>query len=153
MKYQGMTALQAFYFLTVTLFTVGYGYFVPQSEELRLFMIFYIIIGVTLVLYIANEFAKTVLVSAQDEIILQYFTLRGQSNMTDKDIHHGRVCLSIIAVIFLFVSGTSFYCGNEGWTIIDGMYWTTCTMTTVGYGKHFHDVIKSKYNETFSLDR
>jgi voltage-gated potassium channel len=43
-----------------------------------------------------------------------------------------RALLSIM--IMLLVSGTVFYVLNEGWSIIDALYFCVMTMSTVGYG-------------------
>lgn len=43
-----------------------------------------------------------------------------------------RALLSIM--IMLLVSGSVFYVLNEGWSIIDALYFCVMTMSTVGYG-------------------
>ena len=43
-----------------------------------------------------------------------------------------RALLSIM--IMLLVSGSVFYVFNEGWSIIDALYFCVMTMSTVGYG-------------------
>jgi hypothetical protein len=40
-------------------------------------------------------------------------------------------------MIMLLVSGTVFYVLNEGWSIIDALYFCVMTMSTVGYGDLF----------------
>ena len=49
--------IDSLYFVVVSLATVGYGDFVPQTQAGRLFAVFYIIIGLTVVAF----FVRTVL--------------------------------------------------------------------------------------------
>jgi voltage-gated potassium channel len=39
-----------------------------------------------------------------------------------------------IVVLFLLLSGTLFYSSIEGWSIIDSLYFSVITLTTIGYG-------------------
>ncbi len=48
------TWLDSFYFSIITLTTIGYGDFSPQTDEGKLFTIFYIIIGVGIILSFIN---------------------------------------------------------------------------------------------------
>src|SRR3989338_10615472 len=50
------------------------------------------------------------------------------------DTYHRRI-YSMIGVIFFLISlGTVFYHNMEGWSIVDSLYFTAATLTTVGYG-------------------
>ena len=42
--------------------------------------------------------------------------------------------VSIVSIIVLYYIGISFYTSNEDFTFVTAMYFTTQTMTTVGYG-------------------
>ncbi len=37
-------------------------------------------------------------------------------------------------VLFLLIGGTSFYYTVEGWSIVDALYFSVMTMSTIGYG-------------------
>jgi len=37
-------------------------------------------------------------------------------------------------LVALLLSGTIFYAGVEGWTVIDALYFSVMTLATVGYG-------------------
>ena len=55
---EGMSWLDAFYFCTTTLTTVGYGDIFPQTDAGKLFTIFYILIGVGILGAFVNLFVK-----------------------------------------------------------------------------------------------
>ncbi len=50
--------LDAFYFSTITLTTVGYGDIVPTTDEAKLFTIFYVIVGIGIIASFANLMLK-----------------------------------------------------------------------------------------------
>ena len=50
--------VNAFYFCTVTLATVGYGDIVPHSDASKIFTIFYIFAGVGVIATFANSLVK-----------------------------------------------------------------------------------------------
>lgn len=56
------TWIQCFYYSVITLTTVGYGDFVPSGDLSRLFVAFYILIGVTITLgalgYIGSQYLE-----------------------------------------------------------------------------------------------
>ena len=40
----------------------------------------------------------------------------------------------LLSVILLIATGTWFYAKVEGWNLVDALYFTVITLTTVGYG-------------------
>lgn len=50
--------LDAFYFCTITLATVGYGDIVPHTDAGKLFTIFYVIVGIGILATFANLLIK-----------------------------------------------------------------------------------------------
>lgn len=51
---EGWSWIDSIYFSIITLTTIGYGDFSPQTDEGKLFTIFYIIIGVGIILSFVN---------------------------------------------------------------------------------------------------
>lgn len=56
--FEGWRWLDSFYFVAVTLATIGYGDFTPKTDAGKLFTIPYIFIGVGAFVYIANAFLR-----------------------------------------------------------------------------------------------
>ncbi len=56
------TWTQCFYYAVITLTTVGYGDFVPSNDSSRLFVAFYVLIGVTITIgalgYIGTQYLE-----------------------------------------------------------------------------------------------
>ncbi|MBD3310827.1 two pore domain potassium channel family protein [Candidatus Woesearchaeota archaeon] len=47
---------------------------------------------------------------------------------------HEKILFSILMVTILLGFGTIFYSQTEAWSYIDALYFSTMTLTTVGYG-------------------
>jgi voltage-gated potassium channel Kch len=56
---EGWTLLDAFYFSSITLTTVGYGDLAPQTDAGKLFTVFYIFTGIGLIVAFVNAVART----------------------------------------------------------------------------------------------
>jgi Ion channel len=153
-KTEGWSVVQATYFITVTITTCGYGYFHPTSDNSKVFTIFYIFFGLIIVLTVISGLVNSVLYDAQEGIVramhsvINPIFLGGNGQLGDSTIRVYKVQLSLIGIFVLLLVGTLFFSGNEDWDIIDSIYWTVCTMTTVGYGDL---VIKYESSRVFAI--
>lgn len=164
---EGWNILDCIYYITVTVTTVGYGYFHPTTRPSessfaftisnepfadKIFTIFYILFGIPVVLTIVNEFVKVLLISCQEFMITTYFGMvykRTRVNYREMQLH--KMYLSFIVVIFSVIIGTLYYSGkvlsiylklikcqvflgNENWELVESIYWSVATVTSVGYG-------------------
>lgn len=153
-KAEGWTVVQSIYFITVTITTCGYGYFHPTSDDAKVFTIFYIFFGLIIVLTVISGLVNGVLYDAQEGIVramhsvINPLFLGGNSQLGDSTVRVYKVQLSLIGILVLLLVGTLFFSSNEDWDIIDSIYWTVCTMTTVGYGDL---VIKYESSRIFAI--
>jgi hypothetical protein len=132
-KMEGWPPLTCIYFTTVTVATVGYGDHHPTTSASRAFNIPYLLFGVLIVFGYCNEFARAVLVGAQDEFIYTISLKLGQPLPPERK-KTARIIFSFTSVTLIILAGTLFFSSNEGWAFMDGLYWCICTATTVGYG-------------------
>jgi len=58
--------IDSFYFSAVALTTVGFGDFAPTTDGSKLFTVFYIFVGVSLVALVLNQFLKQRLATRAD---------------------------------------------------------------------------------------
>jgi len=58
---EGWSYLNSLYFTTMTVTTVGYGDFVPLTDNGKIFTILFSVSGISLALYVLSLFAKYVL--------------------------------------------------------------------------------------------
>ena len=58
-RIEGWSLLDAFYFSSITLTTVGYGDLAPQTAAGKLFTVFYVFTGIGLIVAFLNAVART----------------------------------------------------------------------------------------------
>lgn len=126
---EGWSTTTCIYFTTVSVATVGYGHYVPTTDNARIFTCFYDIIGVILVLGSINDLSLTVFSRIQDFIIEKVSPSESIHTKSAK-----RIALSVFFTLFAVFFGTVFFCANEGWSTAESFYWVIITMLTVGYG-------------------
>lgn len=115
------------YFITVSVTTVGYGQFVPTTDNSRIFTVFYVVTGVAFVFHMSRSFAHNWLVHLQSHLLE---SLLGRGNATAR----AKVACSVASILLVLFVGLLSFAVLESWTAAQSFYWTVMTMTTVGYG-------------------
>ena len=138
---QGWSILESLYYGVVTLTTVGYGDYCAKTRSGKLFATAYIGIGVTLVASIlVGAVAKNL--SAAEERLAQ--RLKEQAETSGDKTSKPWKELASFALLFLNIIGGAtfmafsegYWGGKGGWEhpVVDALYWSVVTATTVGYG-------------------
>lgn len=64
---EGWRWLDSLYFCVITLATVGYGDFSPQTDAGKVFTMFYIVLGVGLVVALVTKLAQAIVIARREE--------------------------------------------------------------------------------------
>lgn len=153
---EGWNTIDCVYFITVSTTTVGYGDFAPSTDPARLFTTFYVIFGILVVLNSANKVIQYFVVKKTQKYILRcidamvrfYYRKCVTKPMGDGGQSHGqevggtslntsswfKLTFSAMLLGGMITGGTIFFMANEGFSFISALYWTVCTMLTIGYG-------------------
>ncbi|CAG4941063.1 unnamed protein product [Colias eurytheme] len=130
--------LQAVFFSSTVLTTIGYGNIVPETFWGRLFCIIYALVGIPLTLTVIADlgrvFATFVSVIAKHLPEMPKWCNR----VSEANPAGQRSLYAFWAVGFLFVylsAGAGlFKMWEDDWTFYDGFYFCFITMTTIGFG-------------------
>ena len=136
---EGWPLLDSTYFLTVTITTVGYGDICPETPGGKMFTVVYALVGIIFVfaalsplvdmLMIVKDFLlKPCAPEEDDGATTNLEVLRANGNWGFK---YG-VALAGPGIIFVLGLLIGFFVMNLD--LIDGIYWSMITMTTIGYG-------------------
>jgi hypothetical protein len=127
------TIWQCIYYTTVTVTTVGYGDFSPESQGGKVAGIFFILIGLMVILSMIQEMADDWLTAMQKKII----EAADDDGDSETNPHEGKIKIATAVFVLnvVILSGAAFfYAAEDDWTFIDAVWWAVCTVTTVGYG-------------------
>ncbi|KAK9533263.1 hypothetical protein VZT92_008392 [Zoarces viviparus] len=117
-------------FAATVITTIGYGNIAPKTSAGRVFCIFYGLFGVPLCLSWISELGK--FFGGRAKHLGQYLTKKGfslrkaQFTCTAIFLLWG-VLVHLVLPPFVFMS-------QEGWTYIEGLYFSFVTLTTIGFG-------------------
>ncbi|KAJ3613338.1 hypothetical protein NHX12_019588 [Muraenolepis orangiensis] len=117
-------------FAATVITTIGYGNIAPKTSKGRVFCIFYGLFGVPLCLTWISELGK--FFGGRAKHLGQYLTKKGvslrkaQFACTAIFVLWG-VLIHLVLPPFVFMS-------QEGWTYIEGLYFSFVTLTTIGFG-------------------
>uniref|UniRef100_A0AAQ4QGL2 Potassium channel, subfamily K, member 5a n=1 Tax=Gasterosteus aculeatus aculeatus TaxID=481459 RepID=A0AAQ4QGL2_GASAC len=117
-------------FAATVITTIGYGNIAPKTSAGRVFCIFYGLFGVPLCLSWISELGK--FFGGRAKHLGQYLTKKGfslrkaQFTCTAIFLLWG-VLVHLVLPPFVFMS-------QEGWTYVEGLYFSFVTLTTIGFG-------------------
>lgn len=128
---EGFSYRDSFYFCVTTFTTVGYGDLFPMNPWAKVFNIFFIIFGLSIV-----AASVATLVAYADERGHGTDSIR-KVRMTRREMVQGvfwSLLRHLFALVFFLTIGAVWYWKVEGGTPLDSFYWATITSSAVGYG-------------------
>uniref|UniRef100_UPI0037E70A16 potassium channel subfamily K member 5a n=1 Tax=Semicossyphus pulcher TaxID=241346 RepID=UPI0037E70A16 len=117
-------------FAATVITTIGYGNIAPKTPAGRVFCIFYGLFGVPLCLTWISELGK--FFGGRAKHLGQYLTKKGFSLRKAQF-----TCTAIFllwGVLVHLVLPPLVFMSQEGWTYIEGLYFSFVTLTTIGFG-------------------
>lgn len=120
-QYEGWTITDSIFFVAQTLSTIGYGYPAPSSEGSKLFTIFFILIGISVVFAGIQDFLYANLGVLRNLFCKKYSSRQVAHDLESGDIYHHRKYLvrMIFGLALTVVLGAIVIKYNEDLT------WTT----------------------------
>lgn len=135
--------VDAFYFATVTLTTIGFGDITPNNDLTKLLICFLLLYGLTLIAYAIEVLAEILLArqkAFQDSFLLATSEELQEFSDLNNALFGPRVRKIFKGVILLVsqigISAVVFY-SEENSTFLDALYFSVVSCTTVGYGDFY----------------
>ncbi|KAL6443544.1 hypothetical protein ACFW04_001598 [Cataglyphis niger] len=132
--------LQAVFFASTVLTTIGYGNVVPSTNWGRIFCIFFALIGIPLTLIVIADLGKlfaegVVYIALKLKLKLLF---RAKLSCVPTNVTGRRSLGACAAIILLFLylacGAGMFMLWEDDWNFFDGFYFCFVTMTTIGFG-------------------
>lgn len=129
-KFEGWNSLEACYFITQTLTTVGYGDLVPTSDASRMFVVFYLFAAVLMIFSVISDLTRSVV-----NMVKKRYTQPTKLTQLQIMVRAVWNCLMWVAIMMAVnLIGGAIFSHTEGWSFSEGFYFAVITTTTVGYG-------------------
>lgn len=137
---EGWDWLTCFYFMTVTLSTVGYGDVTPTTVDTRMFTIFVILVSLLMALPLLSSYAAYLVTMVMESLIKCFF---GEKANTRKDVYtnvnilwfkYFFIVTILMLQIFIGIAFCHFSTDTNEYDWRTSFYWAIQTISTVGYG-------------------
>ncbi|XP_026468549.1 TWiK family of potassium channels protein 7-like [Ctenocephalides felis] len=129
--------LQAVFFSSTVLTTIGYGNIVPETKWGQLFCIPFAMIGIPLTLTVVSDWGK-LFASAVSRLAkhLPAMPERCRKSFRKAAVRRALYISGAICALCLYLAAgaTVFLLWEKEWTFFDGFYFCFVTMTTIGFG-------------------
>lgn len=134
------SVLQAVFFASTVLTTIGYGNVVPSTNWGRIFCILFAIIGIPLTLTVIADWGKlfaeavvqlALIVKSKLPVLTSTFCI--PTNLAGR---RSVGALAAVALLFLYLAcgAGMFMLWEDDWDFFEGFYFCFVTMTTIGFG-------------------
>ncbi|XP_055371567.1 TWiK family of potassium channels protein 7, partial [Condylostylus longicornis] len=139
-KFEKWSIMQAVFFSSTVLTTIGYGNIVPVTTYGRVFCMCFALIGIPLTLTVIADFGR-LFATAVSTIIKRFPKSATLTNIAGKTWF---IVLSAVCFLgfYLAIGAGLLLLWEDDWSFFDGYYFCFITMTTIGFG----DLVPKKPN-------
>ncbi|CEM17743.1 unnamed protein product [Vitrella brassicaformis CCMP3155] len=127
---EGWSIVDALYFCAVTMTTVGYGDLLPTSAAMQGFTVAYIWMSMGLISFAVGHVTAKAMEDREEELL----GAAAAAIMDNETRQYFKITVSLTKIVLFLLSGAFFFSYFEGWTFLEGLYFCTVTITSVGYG-------------------
>lgn len=129
-RLEGWRYLDCCYFISQTLSTIGYGDLPLTSTSSRMFVAFYIFVGILMVFTITADIAHSLV-----NMMKRRYARPQKLNKLQIIVRSVLNCMMwVMAVAFVNLAGGAVIAAAEGWSFAEGFFFAAVTTSTVGYG-------------------
>ncbi|XP_055842722.1 TWiK family of potassium channels protein 9 [Episyrphus balteatus] len=138
--YERWSILQAVFFSSTVLTTIGYGNIVPVTTGGRVFCICFALIGIPFTLTVIADWGR--LFATAVSVLGKYLPKKPSiSNVIGKTWFYAIAAVCFLGV-YLAIGAGLLLLWEDDWTFFEGFYFCFITMTTIGFG----DLVPKKPN-------
>ncbi|XP_067641641.1 TWiK family of potassium channels protein 7 isoform X1 [Eurosta solidaginis] len=138
--YERWSILQAVFFSSTVLTTIGYGNIVPVTTGGRVFCICFALVGIPFTLTVIADWGR--LFATAVSVMGKYMPkVPNFSNFIGKTWFYAILAVGFLGV-YLAAGAWLLLLWEDDWTFFDGFYFCFITMTTIGFG----DLVPKKPN-------
>ncbi|XP_037941949.1 TWiK family of potassium channels protein 9-like [Teleopsis dalmanni] len=138
--YERWSILQAVFFSSTVLTTIGYGNIVPVTTGGRVFCIGFALIGIPFTLTVIADWGR--LFATAVSVFGKYMPKKPKfTNFIGKTWFYAILAVCFLGVYLAFGAGLLLL-WEDDWSFFDGFYFCFITMTTIGFG----DLVPKKPN-------
>uniref|UniRef100_A0A7S3A7U3 Potassium channel domain-containing protein n=1 Tax=Rhodosorus marinus TaxID=101924 RepID=A0A7S3A7U3_9RHOD len=135
MARMGWSFSKALYFCIVTITTVGYGDFYPMDSAAKLFIVVYVICAISAIATYLSGVVEGVIEKQAERltnVISRQFD--GEQGEESEAGVFSEAFQSLAFFALVFVIGVGFFVFDQKQSLVDALYLTTISSSTVGYG-------------------
>jgi len=132
------TLFGSVFFVSTLLSTVGYGQMHPRTEGGQVFTVIFGLLGIPIMGYILSQIGQQVV----GGLMPMFPTIKAQNRQI--------LVLSIAVILFILVGGVVFIL-LEGWSYLEALYFSACTLMTIGFGDYLPSHVGSKLFTMFFI--
>ena len=140
-----------FYFITISMTTIGYGHVHPCTDNGKLFYIFFSILGIAMMMSLLKSIG-TILTATNKKVYsaISKYLFKDKRVVSVELMSVCSITTMFLIFMLLVIWHDQEIDGSEHWKLVDTIYYWIVTFTTVGFGD-VHFSLEEEINHLYEM--